>query len=125
MEPADHGHQLRCPDRLSRRETRLLLRGRWASLGQRSYATKFRAERPAGNKRAASLVFLARCVVESGYRHVAHLSSCDPAPTGGGAVVLRHVLVFPPGGVDRLREKLLADVPLEAAHFLFARPVRT
>jgi uncharacterized UPF0146 family protein len=36
-----------------------------------------------------------------------------------------HVLVFPPGGVDRLRETLLADVPLEAAHFLFARPVRT
>jgi molybdopterin/thiamine biosynthesis adenylyltransferase len=27
--------------------------------------------------------------------------------------------------MDRLRETLLADVPLEAAHFLFARPVRT
>ena len=37
----------------------------------------------------------------------------------------RHVLVFPPGGVDRLRETLLADVPLEAAHFIFARPVKT
>jgi uncharacterized UPF0146 family protein len=36
-----------------------------------------------------------------------------------------HVLVFPAGGVDRLRETLLADVPLEAAHFLFARAVRT
>ena len=37
----------------------------------------------------------------------------------------RHVLVFSLGGVDRIRETLLADVPLEAAHFLFARPVKT
>jgi molybdopterin-synthase adenylyltransferase len=37
----------------------------------------------------------------------------------------RHVIAFPAGGVGKVRETLLADVPLESAQFLFARPIRT
>ena len=37
----------------------------------------------------------------------------------------RHVIVFPAGGVSKVREALLADVPLESAQFLFARPVHS